>query len=476
VRSGRHHRWLLLADLAWMAVAAWLAHCLRSGHFRAELTLSHLAGLVPPVVVCSAVWLTICTRMSLDRLGRYSKFPEMFSRVMIAVTVFFGFILALAFMVRNLFSRLAFIYFGVLLVVGFTVIRGIARYLALRFRSEFAVRTVIIGSGRIATEIANKITAHPEHMRDLVGFLHAANSDLQDSTHAGAVGIQDSLSSVKALDLLQQLHVEELILAGAESTSSQTSRLVAECRKSGIAICVVPESYELYSSHARVIDLEGLPLVKVEQRVPTYLDLALKRASDVVLAVPLFVFTLPLTLLAAVTIVVRGRKPFSSEPRCGRDGKLFSMFRLNIPRHAEDLSGSDLLLDRMSVTELPQLWNVLRGEMSVVGPRPESEERVKRYSEWQRQRLAMKPGLTGLAQVQGLRDEHSSDEKARYDLQYIHDWSPFLDLSLILQTLWTVAVRVNSPAVQRIPHEETTKVIPIPAGDQNVDRAQSGAD
>jgi lipopolysaccharide/colanic/teichoic acid biosynthesis glycosyltransferase len=81
--------------------------------------------------------------------------------------------------------------------------------------------------------------------------------------------------------------------------------------------------------------------------------------------------------------------------------------------------------------------------MSLVGPRPEDPERVQNYSDWQRQRLCMKPGITGLAQVQGLRDEHSSDEKSRYDLQYIHNWSPLVDLSLIVQTMWTLCSRIK---------------------------------
>lgn len=457
-----------------MAVAAWLAHCLRTGEFHGQLSVSRLAGLLPAIVVSAAVWLTVCRRMSLDRLGRYSNFPELLSRIMIAVSVFFAFILALAFMVRDMFSRLAFIYFGVLLVVGFTIIRGVARFIVAKFRSEFAVRTVIIGTGRIAAEIANKITTHPEHMRDLVGFLHPSNAGREP--RQAATENLESLSSVKVLDVLRQNRVEEIILAGAEGRAPHTHRLITECRKAGIHICVVPESYELYSSHARVIDLEGLPLVKVEQRVPTILDLAMKRVSDVLLAVPLLIVSLPVLLLTAFAVAIRGRKPFYSELRCGKDGKPFSMYRLNIVRHAVELSGIDLLLDRLSVTELPQLWNVLRGEMSIVGPRPEDEERVKRYSEWQRQRLAMKPGLTGLAQVQGLRDEHSSDEKARYDLQYIHDWSPFLDLSLLLQTVWTVAVRIKGPGAKRIYDTPTATIIQMPVGDQHVDRAQSGAD
>jgi len=99
------------------------------------------------------------------------------------------------------------------------------------------------------------------------------------------------------------------------------------------------------------------------------------------------------------------------------------------------------LFVRWSLTELPQLWNVLRGDMSLVGPRPESPERVKYYSEWQRQRLKVPAGVTGLAQVHGLREQHSSEDKARFDLQYIFNWSPFLDFSLILQTVWTLLFR-----------------------------------
>ena len=99
------------------------------------------------------------------------------------------------------------------------------------------------------------------------------------------------------------------------------------------------------------------------------------------------------------------------------------MFRLNVDRDNPGPHRFDKLLVRLSLTELPQLWNVLRGEMSLVGPRPESAERVRHYSDWQRQRLCVNPGLTGRAQVHGLREQHSSEEKARFDLEYIFHWS-----------------------------------------------------
>jgi lipopolysaccharide/colanic/teichoic acid biosynthesis glycosyltransferase len=119
------------------------------------------------------------------------------------------------------------------------------------------------------------------------------------------------------------------------------------------------------------------------------------------------------------------------------------MYRLGIHRNDPTLDLLERLLVLTSITELPQLVNVLIGEMSLVGPRPELPERVKAYSEWQRQRLNVTPGMTGLAQVHGLRDPDSSDAKSNYDLEYILHWSAGGDLSLIVQTAWTLILRLK---------------------------------
>ena len=113
--------------------------------------------------------------------------------------------------------------------------------------------------------------------------------------------------------------------------------------------------------------------------------------------------------------------------------------------------------------------------MSLVGPRPESPERVKHYSEWQAQRLRVKPGLTGLAQVHGLREQHASEDKARFDLQYILYWSPFLDLSILLQTIWTVAIRLWSPSVS-VSVESQPRPASILTEVVHADRTHAGAD
>jgi len=155
------------------------------------------------------------------------------------------------------------------------------------------------------------------------------------------------------------------------------------------------------------------------------------------------------------------------------------MWRMNIDRESSELVGLRRWLARLSLTELPQLWNVILGDMTLVGPRPEPPERVKHYSDWQRQRLSVKPGLTGLAQVHGLREQHPSEEKARFDLQYILHWSLFLDLSLLLQTIWTVAVRLASSeprVVGSTPFRDKKEEEILAAEVMSADRTHAGAD
>src|SRR6266567_8283402 len=143
-------------------------------------------------------------------------------------------------------------------------------------------------------------------------------------------------------------------------------------------------------------------------------------------------------------------KALQKERRCGKNGRPFGMYRLDVDRDAPNLSSYERFLARFSLTELPQLWNELRGEMSLVGPRPESPDRVKHYSTWQRERLSVTPGLTGLAQIHGLRERHSSEEKAHFDLQYILNWSLFLDFSLLIQTIWILFVRLAEHNALRV--------------------------
>jgi hypothetical protein len=139
------------------------------------------------------------------------------------------------------------------------------------------------------------------------------------------------------------------------------------------------------------------------------------------------------------------------------------MLRLNVERDGDQHAP---FLSRLSISELPQLWNVLRGEMSLVGPRPEGPERVNQYSAWQRQRLKARPGITGLAQVCGLREQHSSEQKARLDLQYMLRPSLLKDLSLLIETVWTLTrrlIKISADALAAdLPLTPDTAIRPVP--------------
>src|SRR5258708_2538800 len=250
-----------------------------------------------------------------------------------------------------------------------------------------------------------------------------------------------SVKTLQVLELLQQQKVQRLIIAMPQSSGSEVQKLIDGCRKAGVQIYVVPQWYDLYVSKAELVEIDGLPLLSLRERSSSAVDLALKRGIDLLLSLGILTLLSPLLAFAAFIVHSKKGRAFRTELRCGKDGVPFGMWRLNVDRHAINAPLYEKLLVRWSLTELPQLWNVLRGDMSLVGPRPESAERVKYYSAWQRQRLRVRPGVTGLAQVHGLREQHPSEEKARFDLQYIFHWSPLWDLTLILQTIWTLLFR-----------------------------------
>jgi lipopolysaccharide/colanic/teichoic acid biosynthesis glycosyltransferase len=209
--------------------------------------------------------------------------------------------------------------------------------------------------------------------------------------------------------------------------------------------------------------------------------LSAKRAIDILLGGVFLALSSIIVLPSAfVLFLLRGRA-FQWEIRCGKDFTQFRMLRLNVRRDAIHETRFEHMLELFSVTELPQLWNVLLGDMSLVGPRPEPPSRTRRYTSWEEHRLSVRPGITGLAQVRGLREHHSSEAKARLDLQYLLNPSLATDLSILLQTAFTLATRRRRAAANVI---EMRSANPIHRGatqptneevKSRADRAQSRA-
>ncbi len=423
---------ILLLDLVWIAAAFTCAYALRYEYVQiGSESGASFYEFVPAVGSALVIWTFLYLNKNLEGFRGGWHLPTVISQTVVGVFYLMAFLLAFAFLQKH--------------PIGLVIIRCFVRWLiSSRSWKGICRRAVILGSGHLAHELAYKITRHPEMLLEVVGLLYPSGSD---SSNGFAKSPQEliSLQSLNIHSLLQDRDVSELIVVLPQPPGSDAEKIISRCREAGMLVRLVPQWYELYVSEAQMIEVDGVPLISLEERNISAVALGFKRAVDLLGGLFLLTLSFPIFLISMVDLNRRHGRALSEELRCGRAGSSFRMFRLNIDRENPNLSVFEKLLVRLSMTELPQLWNVLLGDMSLVGPRPESPERVRHYSDWQRQRLSVAPGLTGLAQVHGLREQHSSEEKARFDLEYIFHWSLFLDFSLIVQTAWTLVVRLLKP-------------------------------
>ena len=435
------HLWILAADLGWIPIAVLVAWALRYGNYWNSAASADIRSTWPFVVLTWAFWSVFSSSMKLDGAHDAWWFPAVASRVFLALCGVMAALLAGGYLGRWYISRLVLGYFGTLLLLGFFAIRYFARAIIReRYRRGAVRRAVIIGDDPVAREVAAKIERHPEMLCAVAGFLFS-NAFSRPDDPLPSSGPAETVSTLGVLDLFIKRRISDLILAVKAPFNPELLNLVAKCRELGMSVSVVPQPYELYLSRPTLLDLDGVPLLHLQEPCAAT-SLAWKRMLDLSLGLVLTLFAAPIVFGSAVLLKLKRGRAFRWETRCGRMGRTFPMLRLNIVRHDPAASRFERALENLSISELPQLWNVLRGEMSIVGPRPESPERVKRYSDWQMQRLSVFPGMTGLAQVHGLREQNSSEEKTRFDLQYLLSLSLLSDLSLLLQTLWTLVMRL----------------------------------
>jgi lipopolysaccharide/colanic/teichoic acid biosynthesis glycosyltransferase len=441
----KHMRYAILpADLLWMlgALALGIDARYSSGSGPLQFT-AHLQPYAYVLFAAVAAWTFLYFRMALDGFqGGWRPFA-MLSQIIVAVSLWMTLLLALSFLARHYYSRLVLLYFALFYFLGLVGLRLILHLLVTsRLGNPVEDRTVILGDGPVASELAAKIAAHPELPFHIVGFLFPAESDaFREFTQSADASAPASFQTLQVRDVLVAQKIRKLIIAMPEPQGAEIRKLISECRRSSIRVHLVPPRYDLYLTKVELLDIDGLPLLSLDPRNPLAAGMALKRVMDVLVGSLILILVSPILALGALAVYVDKGRALRTEARCGQGGIIFAMYRLNVDRRAARLRPYERILLRWSVTELPQLWNVLKGQMSLVGPRPETPERVQSYSDWQQQRLKVPAGVTGLAQVHGLREQHSSEDKAHYDLQYIFHWHPLLDLSLMVQTVWTLLFR-----------------------------------
>jgi exopolysaccharide biosynthesis polyprenyl glycosylphosphotransferase len=363
-------------------------------------------------------------------------------RRLVAATCLQGLVLmGYYFLERQVFPRsvlLLFVPLNCLLLYAW-------RLLVWRVRPPRPRRVAIVGTGAAAAALARSLYRSQRHGLELVGFVTTPESAGALEPLLGTVDDVPSLVASGAID--------DVILA-SESSPWQT-RLIDALAKSAQPssnVWLLPGPFESLIGGARFSWVDDHPLIEVARDPDWRINWPLKRGFDVVMAALLLIALSPLVLAGAICVLIdSGRPIFYRQTRLGRGGRPFTIVKLRtMHAGAEDATGEALALSsdprvtragrwlrRHRVDEIPQLWNVLTGAMSLVGPRPERPGFADVFSNdvaGYPQRYVVPPGVTGLAQVHG--DYHSSPEtKVRYDLAYIANWSLWLDCTILLRTV-----------------------------------------
>jgi lipopolysaccharide/colanic/teichoic acid biosynthesis glycosyltransferase len=476
---------ILAADLGWIPVALAAEQALCSGLHCRQLPLGPSNFVV--YVGCTVfAWVLLSENLHLDGFRGGWRLPALTSRLLLAVALLMVLLLAVENVSERYVGRLTLSVFSLFLLMGFLGIRWFAvRSVLQRYHNGEVRRVVILGSDRLATELAAKFQHHPELLCRVIGFLcPGAEMPVARPSRTTPAG-PATVSTMEVVGLLRRHQVDELVMAHP-AASNEILNLVALCREQAIRVSLVPQPYELYLSRPSLLDLGGLPLLQIGEMPAPSAGMG-KRVLDLAVGSVLALATLPIVLACAAALRASTGRAFRWETRVGWCGAQFAMLRLNVDRNPPNGSRFERMLDRLSLAELPQFWNVFRAEMSLVGPRPEGPERAHRYSAWQKQRLTVKPGMTGLAQVHGLREEHTSEDKTRHDLQYMLHPSLLRDLSLLIETIWTLLLRLiklprrtraagssDSAVLQSISFSPSTQISPEIL--QHAHRTQSGSD
>ncbi|HEV7563581.1 MAG TPA: exopolysaccharide biosynthesis polyprenyl glycosylphosphotransferase, partial [Solirubrobacterales bacterium] len=309
---------------------------------------------------------------------------------------------------------------------------------------------IVVGPATAVDVVARRVSTHPETRLALVGYLSPADEVAAELPRLGSVADIAKVAREHA--------IERVVVTEQEMSEPAAERLIEECKAAGLALTFLPQHYGLLGPGIELNRLAELPVLDFRFSDPPRSTVAMKRAMDVIVSGTLLALLSPVLLAIAIAILLdSGRPVFFRQGRAGKDGVPFTVlkFRTMVIDAEErlpeliDLAALDQpafkivddprvtrtgrFLRRTSLDELPQLINVLRGEMSLVGPRPEEESVVALYDERQRARLAIKPGMTGPMQVYG-RSDLTFEERLAMERDYLDNLSLLTDLAILLRT------------------------------------------
>ncbi|HUW13047.1 MAG TPA: undecaprenyl-phosphate glucose phosphotransferase [Anaerolineae bacterium] len=439
---------LLISDVVMSGLAFWLAYQLRrlTPH-QNILPFDNYLGMMAVHVL--AVVIVFAVRRSYYDRHPFSQLDEFYD---VSGNVLLGSVTAIA-LISVLFKesldypRLMMFYSLILTIVLVTLGRLIHTWVQwlLLARGWGRRKVLLVGSGDVGQMILHKIRQSPRLGYEVAGFI--------DGTVGGVVMGIPVLGQTRDLpQLIEEHNIEEVIIGLPESSHQEVLNVISLCEREKVSIRVFPDVFQIMATEVSIGDLGGLPLLTMRDVALRGWRLTVKRAMDVAISGTGLVVISPLMLLTALLIKLDSRGPvFFVQERTGLDGRPFLMLKFRSMRQDAEAHGPGWtteddprrtrlgsIIRKLSVDELPQLINVLLGDMSLVGPRPEQpayveqfRRNIPRYMDRHRE----KAGLTGWAQVNGLRGDTSITERTKYDLWYIENWSLWLDINIIIRTV-----------------------------------------
>ena len=368
------------------------------------------------------------------------------------------------------FSRAVLVLFFLLSFLGMCAKRVCLRLILRHFRQKgFNQKHVLlVGDSHMALRYAQVVRCQRAYGYEIDGYL---------AEHDSISGIP-YLGTVEALDrVLERRYLDEVVAALPAEEFRFTQRIIEACEKNGVKLSIIPFYAEYIPSNPQFDNIEGIPLMNI-RHIPldNWVHGAAKRTFDIVGSLVLLVCTSPIMLFAAIGVRLSSPGPvIFRQERVGRNKKLFTMYKFRSMRVNADQATAwsrnvdprktkfGAFLRKCSIDELPQLFNVLRGDMSLVGPRPELPHFVQQFKEeipLYMVKHQVRPGITGWAQVNGLRGDTSIEERIRYDIYYIENWNFFFDLKILLMTLTRGIINQEQLGQKGAGAEEKTVGVP----------------
>ncbi len=450
---------VLLTDFLTINLAFVIFFKLRveSGWFRLLITPEFFI----PLFIIYFYWLIIFMFIGMYRTwfaaSRFDEISTLFKASFFGIFILFIIIFVDDYLhgVASANRILIFIYWGLFLVLvggGRLVIRSVQRNLLIKGIGR--KNTLIIGYNKKAVEVGQQLQEHKALGLDAVGFVAVKEENV--GKQENGVFVIDSIKNIE--QLIDERNIKEVIIALERENNDVLVEIIGKCEPKNVGLKIVPDLYEILSGQARTSQIYGIPLIDIMPQLMPEWEKRLKRVLDVLISFLILALSLPVSIISAIAIKLDSKgSVFFTQERCGMNGEVFRMIKFrSMYTDAEDLTGPvwsikddpritriGKIIRKLRIDEIPQMVNVLKGEMSIVGPRPERPFFVEKLAEeipYYKRRLKVRPGITGWAQVKHKYDETIEDVKVklRYDLFYIENMSLRMDFKIIFRTIFVV--------------------------------------